>query len=121
MSNPTNLAEQFVSSLGAFTGVEPIRFRSGGGLHVEQGATNRIANPLLATGSTSWTSFSGGGARATDASVVHPETGETITTVWRNATFSNTNVGGVSSPAFNPAQGAVYTGSVVVVDRKSVV
>lgn len=55
MSNPTLLVEQFNGSLGIFTGVDPIRFD--GGLWLEEGTTNYIANPRAGSNTTGWFTY----------------------------------------------------------------
>ena len=52
MSNPTSLVESFNGSLGAFAGVDPIRYDTG--LWVEEGTTNLANNPVAATNTSSW-------------------------------------------------------------------
>lgn len=52
MSNPTSLIESFNGSLGAFAGVDPIRYDTG--LWVEEGTTNLANNPVAATNTSSW-------------------------------------------------------------------
>lgn len=52
MSNPTLLTENFNGSLGAFAGVDPIRYDSG--LWIEEATTNYVTNPVAGVGTTGW-------------------------------------------------------------------
>lgn len=54
MSSPTLLCESFDNSLGAFSGVQPIRYKSG--LWLEASTTNVLANPMSGNGFTGYTS-----------------------------------------------------------------
>ena len=58
MSNPTTLVEQFSGSLGALTGVAPIRYNNG--LWLEAAGTNKLANPSFETDASTWALFNGG-------------------------------------------------------------
>lgn len=58
MSNPTTLVEQFDGSLGAFTGVDPIRYDDG--LWLEQATTNYVRNPLAVVDTTNWLTTANG-------------------------------------------------------------
>lgn len=64
MSNPTTLVENFNGSLGAFTGVDPIRYD--GGLWLEEGTTNLFENPISENTDDAWGLYVGGaGSRVT--------------------------------------------------------
>lgn len=57
MSNPTTHLETFSGSLGAFSGVAPVRFLNG--LWLEQATTNLVSNPIAVSNTTTWGTFAG--------------------------------------------------------------
>ena len=53
MGNPTTKVATFNGSPDGFTVTGPERYSSG--LWLEQGATNKVSNPAVATDTTGWT------------------------------------------------------------------
>ena len=105
MSNPATLVEQFNGSLGAFSGVEPIRYDDG--LWLEEGGTNYCRNPSAETNTTGWQGSNTSVTRTTD----HPFSGTYCLRTERTSTAGWGTIyasGGTSNrPAVAP--GEVWT------------